>query len=255
MFAGHSGDQGRHPRSARKRNADLSGAGRLNDFEVIDIDCGEWLRGARTKPIVRTNRNGKEVPVVGPDRAILFRASRTAFSSMVQLREGIAKPAFSRSRCPRPDNLPEARRDRKEKEAYSILEALHDPSATACSTMPRSHSSWRAPSQRTSTTGWRSPNPSRRGGAHWGGGDLRAVGGLPSTPASLFICHVSQIEPAPGATMIPWRSPPLLFNPSAIVCRVGLPVPRSRVSSGWLVGMGRLPAGYRRHHRGPTRQG
>src|SRR2546430_12022037 len=26
-------------------------------------------------------------------------------------------------------------------------------------------------------------------------------------PLASFICHVSQLDPAPGATMIPWRSP------------------------------------------------
>src|SRR6185503_5700028 len=53
-----------------------------------------------------------------------------------------------------------------------------------------------------------------------------------------LVCHVSQMRPMPGCTMIECRSPPSLLMSCCHSESVRAPVSRGQVSTGMFVGMG-----------------
>src|SRR5256885_9246014 len=107
----------------------------------------------------------------------------------------------------------------------------------ACSTKPRSHSSKRA-------TAGNSGSPAASPEVHPAGRKtfefkLNFAPFDDCHPLCVnFICHVSQNDPVPGATMIPWRSPPLLFTSICHCESVKLPVPCGHDSIGMFDGIG-----------------
>src|SRR2546422_7226387 len=107
----------------------------------------------------------------------------------------------------------------------------------ACSTIPRSHSSKRG-------TAGNIGNPAASPEVQPAG---RKVLEFKSNFAPFdacqplgvnFICQVSQNHPEAGATMIPWRSPPLLFTSICHCERLRVPVPSGQDSIGMLEGIG-----------------
>src|SRR6476620_5724834 len=107
----------------------------------------------------------------------------------------------------------------------------------ACSTMPRSHSSKRGTAGNIGSPA-ASPEVQPAGRKTFEFKLNFAPFDARQTLWVNFICHVSQNDPVPGATMIPWRSPPLLFTSACHCERVKLPVPWGHDSIGMFDGIG-----------------
>ena len=119
---------------------------------------------------------------------------------------------------------------------------LATASRIACSTIPRSHSSKRGTAGNIGNPA-ASPEVQPAGRSAFEFKSNFAPFDACQPLCVNFICHVSQNDPEPGATMMPWRSPPLLFTSICHCCRVKLPVPCGHDSIGMFGGIGYFPLG------------
>src|SRR5438105_15400348 len=119
---------------------------------------------------------------------------------------------------------------------------LATASRIACSTIPRSHSSKRGTAGNIGSPA-ASPEVQPSGRKLFEFRSNFAQFEACQSLCVIFICHVSQNDPEPGATMIPWRSPPLLFTSICHCERLRLPVSLGQDSIGMFGGIGYFPLG------------
>src|SRR5437764_8001783 len=111
---------------------------------------------------------------------------------------------------------------------------------TACSTIPRWHSSYRTSAGNIGKPA-ASPDVQPDGlSAFEVRSNLAPLEACQPLWVS-FICQVSQMEPTPAATMMPWRSPPVLFTSICHCCKVRPGWSLGQVSIGMLDGIGYDP--------------